>query len=488
MKYFRAGRIHAAAFLMLGSVLSSPAMAASWGADAGDAQTRSDIELLAATGAIDAITGAYPLAWGSIQSGLQNSTSHASYISDAARRVLRQAKTATADSTMRASLDMDAASAPATIRGFDALGRQAAQGQAVLDWADDGLTLHLAVGARTSNRSDRQVLMLDGSYAAAEVGGAILYAGYVPHWWGPGWRTALSLSTNARPFPSIGITRASTSPFKSPLLSWMGPWQAEFFIGVLDGPRTADNTLFNGLRVAINPLPGLELALARTQQSCGTGQPCQPLQQFFDVYNDPVRTNKSKNQANFDLRYTNVLGNVPFALYAQVMNRDTGPFTHSASNHLFGASLWLPVYDTPVRVTAEFSSTISTQNFLSFGKYLYGVTYEDWQYADGWNYRDRTMGSSLGTDSRMASLQASFTGDHGIYYSFSFDHAAIGSPSPGSVNRLTTAPVTVNMGELRLSFPLGAFKFDFAGRVQDDQLRPRRGALAGVETRIRYAF
>lgn len=139
-----------------------------------------------------------------------------------------------------------------------------------------------------------------------------------------------------------------------------------------------------------------------------------------------------------------------------------------------------------VRVTAEYASTISTQNFLSFGKYLYGITYEDAVY--GWDYRGRSMGSSLDTDSRLATVQASFMGGHGISYSFSFDRASIGSPSPGSVNRLIPTPVTVNAAEIRLSVPLGQFKFDLAGRFQDDQLRPNRGALAGVESRIRFAF
>src|SRR5215469_875063 len=73
MTHIRVGRKIAAAFLLLGSVISSPAFSASWGADAGDAQLRSDIELLAAAGVIDSITQAWPLAWGSIKAKLQDS-------------------------------------------------------------------------------------------------------------------------------------------------------------------------------------------------------------------------------------------------------------------------------------------------------------------------------------------------------------------------------------------------------------------------------
>lgn len=485
MTHFRVGRDAAAVFLLLGSAIISPAAAASWGADADDAQLRADIELLAATGVIDSLTSEWPLAWGAIQQRLENGralSGQSAAARGAARRVLAQADADTEPSQLRASLDTGFTNAPATIRGFDGLNRQDAQGQAILDYAHNGLFVHLAAGARSTTARDRQLLMLDGSYAATEMGGAVIYAGYVPRWWGPGWRSALSLSSNARPFPSIGITRASPKAFETPILSWLGPWQAEFFVGVLDGQRIASNTLFNGLRVTINPLPGLELALARTQQSCGTGQPCKPFQSYFDVYNDPVRTNNSKEQVNFDLRYTKVAGGIPFSLYGQVMNRDTGPFTHSASSHLFGATLWLPVDGTMLRLTAEYASTISTQNFFSFGKYLPGITYEDSQYADGWTYRGLTMGSSLGTDSRLATLQAGFLGRHDIRYSVSLDHADL------AANRLSSAPVVINAGEVRLGFPLGQFQFDIAGRYQDDQPRPRSGGLAAVETRIRMAL
>ena len=54
-------------------------------------------------------------------------------------------------------------------------------------------------------------------------------------------------------FPSIGFTRAGTAAFHTPWLSWIGPWQAEFFVGVLDGKRIASNTLVNGASYFSDP-------------------------------------------------------------------------------------------------------------------------------------------------------------------------------------------------------------------------------------------
>ncbi len=473
----------------------------------GQAQLRSDIEVLAAAGVIDNITTQWPLPWGGILYRLDQPGAlrgQPAYVVAAAERVRKQGMAATQTHELRTSFTVDATNAPAVVRGFDAMGLQDLQSQANVEYQWDSTVVHLAVGAQTTNRSylwnsnavnavpgslrtghrDNQILLLDGSYIAQRVGNAAVYAGYLTHWWGPGWISALSLSNNARPFPQIGISRIDTTPFRSPWLSWIGPWQAEFFIGVLDGPRIARNTLFNGLRVAFNPLPGLEFALARTEELCGTGHPCKPVAEFFNVYNDNKHPSKSKDETNFDIRYTGRLRDLSYSVYLQVMDRDTGPFVHSFSNHLFGASVWVPVRSTSIRLTAEYADTISTLNFLSFGKDVYGITYTDYKYIEGWQYRDRTLGSSLDSDSRLASLQASWIGPHDITYTLTYHHAAIGSPQSPGTNIVTTTPVTINIGEARVRMPFSWGAVDVTGRFQDDQPRPDKGFQAAIESAL----
>ena len=46
----------------------------------------------------------------------------------------------------------------------------------------------------------------------------------------------------------MGLERVDTSAFRSPFLSWIGPWQAEFLVGWLDDERVAMNTAYAGFR------------------------------------------------------------------------------------------------------------------------------------------------------------------------------------------------------------------------------------------------
>ena len=441
---------------------------------------------------IDNVTTQWPLPWGGVLYRLQMPDAMKDqpvYVRQAAARVEKEGAAATAPNSISYSLDIDTTNLPNVVRGFDALGREQAQSQASISWNGETTAVRLAVGAQSSNRYDHQALVLDNSYVAQRIGNAAVYAGYLTHWWGPGWTSALSLSNNARPFPQIGITRIDTTGFRAPLFSWIGPWQAEFFVGVLDGKRIAENTLFNGLRFSFSPIKGLELGLARTEQLCGTGHPCKPVAEFFNVKNDPTHISKSKDETNFDIRYTGLAWGTPYSIYTQVMDRDTGPFVHSDSSHVFGASVWLPVARTLMRVTAEYASTISTQNFFSFGKYFYGTTYTDVKYIDGWQYRDRTLGMSLDTDSRLASLQASWMGKYDVTYSLTYYNASIGAPlTPPGINIVSSAPVTIDIGEARVSFPLRALRLDAALRFQDDQPRPQKGAAAAAELRLVYSI
>lgn len=501
--------------VIAGCFAAARAYATPW-AEVGDAQLRSDIEVLAAAGLIDDVTTQWPLPWGGVLSRLDQAgdlEDQPAFVRAAAERVQAIGMRETEIDHMNYAVSGDFTNLPNVVRGFDALGREDAQGQASTEWMGDGTAVRLSAGAQTANRYDKQTLMFDGSYAMQRVGNAVVYGGYITHWWGPGWDTALSLSNNARPFPQIGITRLDTTPFESPWLSWIGPWQAEFFVGVLDGPRMARNTLFNGIRVSANPFEGFEWALSRTEQSCGTNQqatpslpqidhPCKPLAEFFNYRNGSRHVSTSKDETNFDLRYTNLFQGMPYAFYIQVMDRDTGPFTHSFSNHLFGLSFWLPVRRTAIRFTAEYADTISTIDFFSFGNDDYGITYTDYKYTDGWQYRGRTLGSSLDTDSRLASFHASWVGPHDLTYTLSYYHASIGSPQtkaaydglvapatpPVSGNRVTTAPVTVNLAEARVAIPFHSLSVQLAARLQDDQPRPDKGFAASGELSFVYRF
>ncbi|HEY3637841.1 MAG TPA: capsule assembly Wzi family protein [Rhizomicrobium sp.] len=467
---------------------------------------RSDIEVLASAGLIDDVTTQWPLPWGGVLNRLEKSDTlelEPDYVRAAAERVEEEGRNAIAVDRVNYAVTVDFTNLPNVVRGFDALGREDAQGEVSGEWMGEDSAVRLQVGAQSLDRFDHQTLLLDGSYAMHRIGDALLYAGTITHWWGPGWDTALSLSNNARPFPQVGITRMDTKPFSSSWLSWLGPWQAEFLVGLLDGPRLARNTLFDGTRVSFNPLPGLEFALARSQELCGSNQPpttyfngshpCNPFAEYINVRNDLSHPSESKDEVDFDLRYTNRVQSISYALYTQEMNRDTGPFVHSDTSHLFGVTAWMPMWDTAVRFTSEYADTISTQNFFSFNKDFYGQTYWDYKYQDGWQYRGRTLGSSLDTDSRLASFHASWLSTQNWTYTLSYYRASIGSPNTpttdssfaaSGANRVSATPVTIDMEEAKVHVPFEGFSIDLAVRLQDDQPRPDRGFAASGEVAL----
>jgi hypothetical protein len=486
----RLGRL-ACAYVAVSCILASAASASPW-AEVGDAQLRSDIEILSAAGVIDGITTHWPLPWAGILSDLRDDgrmSNQPEFVRAAAARVFAVAQSQMHFGSLRTSAWVDATNEPSVVRGFDALGRGTVQGQISAEYMASTTSIRANVGGIVDARTGRTAFMPDDSYIAQKIGGAVVYAGYLTHWWGPGWISALSLSNNARPMPQIGIARDDTSAFESPWLSWIGPWQLEFLVGWFDDRRVATNTIFDGLRFTFNPLPGLEIAIARTQEMCGEGHPCKPLAFLFgDFQNSPTHPSRTNSQGNFDVKYSKVFDGVPYEVYAQFMNEDSNPITHSITSHLVGASVWVPTGQMPLRLTVEYTDSVPTVNVISFGDVQHGSAYNDSKYIDGMRYQGRALGFSLDSDSTLLTLQGAWQDANGWTYELSFHHAAVSNPNNTLPNLVTTAPVHIDMGEARVGFPLWKAHVDLAGRLASDQPRPDHGFAAAIEAQLSYAF
>jgi hypothetical protein len=485
---FAAKRIIAAAAVAL-SLTALAASAGPW-AEVGDAQLRSDIEILAAADIIDNITMQWPLPWAGILYRLDSPgalTGQPEYVRDAATRVRARGTDATRPHRYRASATVDATNTPNVVRGFDALGREKAQGQATLEYMGESTVVHLQLGAQTVDGRDHQVFVPDGSYIAQLIGHANIYAGYVTHWWGPGWMSAMSLSSNARPMPQIGIARADTAPFKTPWLSWLGPWQMEFFVGVMDDPRIAKNTIYDGFRVGISPLAHLEIGLAVTGMMCGSGHPCKPFNGLFNPINGASGPNIVNDEGNIDIRYSGAFDHWAYEVYAQAMNEDNYPFIHSVTSHLFSGSIWTPYRGGIARLTVEYADSMPTEDLWG-GPIFHGSAYNNYQYTDGMRYRGRTLGFSLDSDSRLLSVQASYMDRKARAFTLTYHRADISNVLNLSTNVVTSSPVTINQIQARISLPLrlseANMQIEIEGRLQDDQPRPNRGHLATIEVAI----
>ena len=471
------------------------ARAAPW-AEVGDAQLRSDIETLAMAGVIDNLTTEWPVPWTRILDRLADSAAlsgQPSWVVDAAQRIRHQAASQMSPDTTSFSSYLDATNAPEVVRGFDALGRENVQTQGILAWNGESTFIQLAAGLQSHDHFDSQTVLPDGTYIAKQFSGVAVYAGYMTHWWGPGWISALSLSNNARAIPQIGISRLGSSPFKTKWLSWMGPWQAEFFVGVLRSDLLSGNTLIDGLRFNFNPAPGLDIGLERMDESCGHDHPCNPLN-YFNFTNSNAHPSKTNDQGDIDIKYSHALGAVDLSAYLQFMNEDSNPIYHSASSHLAGITGWLPVGHTRVRITAEFTDSIATTDIFSFGDYIDGAAYNDSKYIGGMRYRDRALGFSLDDDSKLATLQVGWLGAYNVTWTLSYHHADINAVPPASptssyLNFVSPAAVPISIGEARASFPLlDHFTVDIEARYSSDQPRPAHGPQGAGEVRLKYSL
>lgn len=486
----RIGVVLSAVFLALSALGSSAgsAQASPW-AEVGDNQLRSDIQLLAAAGVVDDVTTHWPLPWYAVIAGIDAAALDAMPLSVrlAAARVLTRARAETADGTS-ASLYLDMTNKPSLVYGFDGMGRGKGQTQLSVSGTSGDFSGRLSLGAFSQDLTGKTTkIMPEGTYMSARLGDALIYAGYLDHWWGPGQISALSFSNNARPMPQVGIQRADTSASSWPVVRWLGPWQFEFLLGYLDGPRIQPDTYYAAFRFTFSPsfLPGLEIGLARTEQFCGEGHPCVPLRDYFHFSNNPLSTNATNDEGLMDFKYSGKIGELPFQTYVQFMNEDYSPVKYSGTSHLVGASVFLPTWENPVKLTVEYASSVATRDIFSFGTYRYGFSYNNYSFLDGMRYRGRTLGFSLDSDSTLLSLQGSWTDQDDRFFQLSVHQARIGSSRSLGANILSPTPVLVNLAEARVTLPWNGLKLDLAGRVQDDQPRPSRGFAAGIEVALR---
>jgi hypothetical protein len=470
-----------------GSFIPVAAQAAPW-AEPGDNALRADIALLSSAGVLNEVGGQWPQAWSGILSDLDTGAlgGQPGDIRAAATRVAAAGRAATQPGFSGAIL-LDVTNRPSLVYGFAGLGRGEGQLQLALDYNSGGTGARLALGAITGDFRGRTTkFMPDGTFLAQRLSDELLvYGGWLSHWWGPGWISALALSNNARPMPQIGFQRASSTASSWPLLNLLGPWQAEFFIGMLDDPRIDSDTIYNAMHLAFNPVPGLEIGLARTQQMCGKNHPCVPLRDFLQFNNDFTNVNATSEQGQIDIRWSRAVFQVPMQFYMSLMNEDSSPFAHSGTSHLFGVTAFLDTGRGPLRLTAEYADTVPTEDIFSFGSVFHGFAYNNIGYPDGMRYRGRTLGFSLDSDSKLLSLQGAWTDSAGRFYQLSFHNAHVSNPNNLSGNLVTTAPVRINIGEARITMPWNGIKLDLALRLQDDQPRPRSGFDAAFEVALR---
>jgi membrane-associated phospholipid phosphatase len=276
----------------------------------------------------------------------------------------------------------------------------------------DGPHLALQAGGRLDPVADsgqvHATARLDDSAIVTDAFGVQAQAWAHRSWWGPGWQSALPLSNNPPPLDGIGFQRAAVLPSESPWLSWLGPWNADFFVARTEGEPLGpgSNPLLSGLRLTARPLPLLEIGLTRMVQFGGTGHP-ETLGAFAravvsahaNATNGKQRFDSGNGLAGFDLRLRCPFG-VRCAGYAQVMGEDDRKHLPFKYLETVGAEAWSA--DGVTRFYFEAAEIGCRESWTR--RTTPRCAYQNYAYPDGFTDGNRWLGASVGTDGKLITL------------------------------------------------------------------------------------
>lgn len=384
---------------------AASAQAGPW-IDSGDLGLRHDLQLLVDAGHLRTLTTTWPLPWSDVLGRLRgldvsrlSASEYAAY-----ERLRRRMREQTRVGPLQGWVGLAAADASNPLRGFEAAPREQGEISAGLEWTGRRFAYRIQATA-VDDPQDDETLRLDGSYAGLALGNWMLSINALDRWWGPGWDGSLILSNNARPVPALTIERNGSAAFKTPWLSWLGPWRLVVFNGLMEGDRGdhARPMLF-GARFTFSPLPGLELGLSRTAMWGGEGRP-EDARAFWNMLvgrdnrgRDLAVEEEPGNQlAGFDARWASPIGRAPYALYLQGIGEDE-------ANHLPSRYMWLGGMETWGALPGGAGWRLHVEYAHTRAGDIDNYAYNHAIYTDGYRYYGRPIGHAADNDSRQRTL------------------------------------------------------------------------------------
>ena len=458
------------------SLANGAAQADPWLAP-GDAGLRSDIQLLADAGILHGPVTTWPISWPDIARDARAASEHGldAATADALLRVQRLARVSAARGPTGAGIRVSGAYQPGALRDFADSPREEGELALRAGWLSDHIAVNLQ-GSYVADPDDGQEFRADGSYLGVNFGNFMLSAGYMERWWGPGWDGSLILSTNARPIPTLTLERNYTDPFKTKLLSWMGPWRASIAMGRAE---TSDvpvpDVRFFAARVNFKPRPWLEFGLTRTAQWCGGDRKCD-----WDTFVDMVLGNDNQvadgtvaqdqpgNQmAGYDMRLRSPWRALPLAFYTQWIGEDEAGGLPAKFIGLFGLETWGSLSSAGWRIRAEYTDTAC--NFTRQTP-IFNCAYRNQIYPQGYAYRGRIIGDSMDNDSRRFTLAGLVNFANGDFVSLTLRRLELNRD--GGDHAISTVPLDVDNVELRYSRGLGTGKISAGIGYEDPATWP----------------
>lgn len=455
--------------LMTYSITLTPTVSSPW-ANPGDSSLRSDVELLSQYGLITGPVNNWPMSWKQITRDFHKAESAnlPIFVERALERVNNKAPN---NINVRAKAFYT--NQVQFFRGFEEETRGETEIEGSFEFNLENTSVHIE-----GRYNDVNNFNLDGSYLSHEIGNWSAYIGSVDRWWGPGQETSTLLSTNARPLPSIGIRRVTPKPFKTKLLSWMGPWSWDIFVAKMEKDRSISSPVFMGMKLGFEPIENFEVGLARTLMLCGEGRACgfkqwtHGLIGFGDLDNiGPVAEQPGNQLAQIDLSYTFSLSeDVSVKLYAEGTAEDisiVAPFIYS---RLVGATFHGPygADGSQWKISAEASDTTGSKAWF-FGKHRKGTLYNHFIYNTGYRYYDNVIGHALDSNSVYYSLKATILEASGFEYSIKYQNILVNTEEDFK-NFLSASRERINSLSIHIArqTPIGKFRLD--GRIMDNEI------------------
>jgi hypothetical protein len=449
---------------------ASRAQADPWAAP-GDATLRHDIQVLADAGVLRGPITSWPLSWPDILRDVKGLSPADVYpgISGSLVRVQRLARAASSQGFSGIGLRAAAAHEPTALRGFAESPREEGEAAAQASWLSD----HVALNARVTvvaDADDDKKVRPDGSYLGVNLGNFMVSAGYMERWWGPGWDGSLILSSNARPMPGITIERNYTDPFKTKLLSWIGPWRASIAVSQAESHDVAvAKVRFLAARVNFKPRPWLEFGLTRTAQWCGGDRPC-GWRTFRDlligrdnVEADELDAQPGNQMAGYDMRLRSPWRRLPAVFYTQWIGEDEAGGLPSKFLGLFGLETWGAAGFGSWRARVEYADTACT---FTRQEPDFDCGYRNAVYPQGYAYRGRIIGHPLDNDSRMVTFGAVLIRPAGDSFSAEVHRAEINRNGLGEPHAISPVPMDLDDIELRYSRTFGFGQLVFGAGLE----------------------
>ncbi|MGR5341961.1 capsule assembly Wzi family protein [Vibrio astriarenae] len=375
-----------------------------------DLHLRADLQLLANANIITVPITTYPLMWDGVISDVRANGRKAKTAieTDAVRRVTRAFKQS---QNTNVTLEAGVASEASRFQHFGTPMREKGEVTAGYSNMGDWWAFNLEATYAYDAQDDEDV-RLDGSYIATILGNWVLSAGYQQQWYGPGWDTALTMSTNARPLPSVNITRHSPESFDLPVLEWLGPWTMTTGVSWMNDDRFTKDTLVWTFRSSIKPHPNFEFGVSRAAQLCGENElnstDCNASTWWSMLIGDSNTRyddiGEINQLASVDARWGHTYNGIPYSFYWESMGEDAfrldrfPPF--QAKSYLYGADISYTYLGHNVTTFIEYSDTMAVCG--SGGKY--NCAYEHSYYRSGYRYNNRSLGSTYDNDANTYTL------------------------------------------------------------------------------------